>query len=189
MTSISSQKPFLRLVEGGKEAPAEWAWFCGHCAAPGPHDHPPIPAARVCRECGLGLLLEAPGDAVPDARDAFLVVDDRLLVQAVSREAEIVLGLNEETSVNHPVAEILESADAEAEGTTQLASAIAMAMSGSEEPVNAYVRPWNTYGVRMRARIAPCGPPRAALLVLETRQPRLRSVGPAPGPEFPRPAS
>jgi hypothetical protein len=130
------------------------------------------------------LLLEAPGDAVPDARDAFLVVDERLLIQAVSREAELVLDLIEEDSVNHPVAEILESADAEVQGPTQLASAIAKAMSGDEESVNAFVRPWNTYGVRMRARIAPCGPPRAALLVLEARQRTLRSVGPAPDPGF-----
>ena len=40
------------------------------------------------------------------------------------------------------------------------------------------VRPWNTFGVRMRARIAPCGPPRAALLVLEDPTSRpLRAVG------------
>jgi hypothetical protein len=125
---------------------------------------------------------------VPDAREPFLVIDDRLLIQAVSRQAEIMLDLNEETSVNRPVAEILEPADAEAHGPTPLASAIAKAMSGDEGPVGAFVRPWNTYGVRMRARIAPCGPPRAALLVLETRQRTLRSIGPAPGPEFPRSA-
>ena len=35
------------------------------------------------------------------------------------------------------------------------------------EPVHAFVRPWNTFGVRLRARIAPCGPPRAALVVLD----------------------
>ena len=41
----------------------------------------------------------------------------------------------------------------------------------------AFVRPWNTFGVRMRARIATCGPPRAALIVLETgRGPSLRAV-------------
>ena len=40
------------------------------------------------------------------------------------------------------------------------------------------VRPWNTFGVRMRARIAPCGPPRAALVILEDPTSRpLRAVG------------
>jgi hypothetical protein len=39
------------------------------------------------------------------------------------------------------------------------------------------VRPWNTFGVRMRARIATCGPPRAALIVLDSgRGPALRAV-------------
>jgi hypothetical protein len=39
------------------------------------------------------------------------------------------------------------------------------------------VRPWNTFGVRMRARIATCGPPRAALIVLDSgRSPTLRAV-------------
>jgi hypothetical protein len=39
------------------------------------------------------------------------------------------------------------------------------------------VRPWNTFGVRLQARIAPCGPPRAALIVLGTpRRQRLRAV-------------
>jgi hypothetical protein len=33
------------------------------------------------------------------------------------------------------------------------------------------VRPWNTFGVRMRAKIAMCGPPRAALIVLDDDRP------------------
>jgi hypothetical protein len=38
--------------------------------------------------------------------------------------------------------------------------------------VSAFVRPWNTFGVRLRARVASCGPPRAALVVLENQQAR-----------------
>jgi len=38
--------------------------------------------------------------------------------------------------------------------------------------MSAFVRPWNTFGVRLRARVASCGPPRAALVVLEHQQAR-----------------
>jgi hypothetical protein len=54
-------------------------------------------------------------------------------------------------------------------------SAIVAAVE-SDEPVDTFVRPWNTFGVRMRATIAPCGPPRAALVVLGGDRPRLHAV-------------
>jgi hypothetical protein len=44
------------------------------------------------------------------------------------------------------------------------------------EPLHAFVRPANTFGVRVRARITACGPPRAALIVLDRRAPQLRAV-------------
>jgi hypothetical protein len=102
---------------------------------------------------------------VPTERDAFLVIDNALLVQAMSRRAQGLLAVSEEEAVNRPLSELLVSADAEGAGN-RLAAAVADAAQGSGEPMNVFVRPWNTFGVRMRARIAPCGPPRAALLVL-----------------------
>jgi hypothetical protein len=171
------QRPALRLVEGGLDSSATYLWFCGHCASPSPGGAPP-PTARVCTSCGLGLLLEAREDVVPDARDAFLVVDSSLLIQAMSREAQSLLGMTEELAINKPVAELLVPADAETQGRTGFAAAIAQAADG-QDPDNgrSFVRPWNTFGVRMRARIATCGPPRAALVVLENGRPRaLRAV-------------
>src|SRR5436305_3231622 len=83
--TMNAQRPALRLVHGALDAPAvEWAWFCGHCAASAPGGAAPPPAARVCRSCGLGLLLETRRDILPAVRDAFLVVDAHLLVQAMS---------------------------------------------------------------------------------------------------------
>jgi hypothetical protein len=154
-----------------------WRWFCGHCAAPSPSGAAPPPTARVCTSCGLGLLLETREDAVPDSRDAFLVVDSALLVQAMSREAQALLDMTEEMAVDKPVAELLVPADAEA-GRTGFAGAVAQAADGQDPDTNrAVVRPWNTFGVRMRARIATCGPPRAALIVLDNgRGPTLRAV-------------
>jgi hypothetical protein len=172
-------RPALRLVTGGlDQAPATWLWFCGHCAAPSPTGSAPPPTARVCPSCGLGLLLEAREDAVPGPRDAFLVVDSSLLVQAMSREAQLLLGVAEEMAINKPVKDLLVPADAEAQGPTGFAAAIVSATGGDElDLARSFVRPWNTFGVRLQARIATCGPPRAALVVLETyRPPRLRAV-------------
>ena len=133
--------------------------------------------ARV-PSCGLGLLLEAREDAIPGERDAFLVVDSSLLIQAMSHEAQRFLGLTEQEAINKPVAELLVPADAEAQGPTGFAAAIAQAADGQDPATSRrVVRPWNTFGVRMRARIATCGPPRAALIVLEDSAPRpLRAV-------------
>ncbi len=173
-----TQRPALRLVEGGLARDVPWLWFCGHCAAPLPDGSAPPPNGRVCGSCGLGLLLEAREDAVPTDREAFLVVDSSLLVQALSAEAETFLGVTEELAIDKPIAELLAPADAEAQGRTSFAAAIVQAADGEDpEPARRFVRPWNTFGVRMRARIATCGPPRAALIVLEnSAPPRLRAV-------------
>jgi hypothetical protein len=172
------QRPALTLVEGGIDTAVTYQWFCGHCAAPSPSGSAPAPTARVCSSCGLGLLLEAREDAIPDSRDAFLVVDSSLLVQAMSREAQSLLDRSEEMAIDKPVSELLVPADAEAQGRVGFAAAISEAADGQDpETARSFVRPWNTFGVRMRARIATCGPPRAALIVLDSGRPRaLRAV-------------
>lgn len=174
-----TERTALTLVAGGLADRVEaWRWFCGHCAAPSPNGAAPPPTARVCSTCGLGLLLETREDAVPDGRDAFLVVDSQLLVQALSREGERLLGVSEEDAVNRAVADLLVPADAEGPGRAGFAATIAQAAGGQDpDTASAVVRPWNTFGVRMRARIATCGPPRAALVVLESgRPPALRVI-------------
>ncbi len=173
-----NQHNALTLVSGGLDRPENHQWFCGHCAAPSPGGSAPPPAARVCTRCGLGLLLETREDAVPDARDAFLVVDSRLLIQAMSREAQTLLGRAEEDAVDTAVADLLVPADAESASRTGFAAAIAEAAAGHEPDVTrVFVRPWNTFGVRMRARVATCGPPRAALIVLDSAPgPSLRAI-------------
>ena len=126
MTPLQSSRPALKLVHGAAVAPAEveWSWFCGHCAAPSPSSSPPPPTARVCASCGLGLLLETRADTAPGPRDAFLVIDTSLLVQALSRRAQALLELTEAEAVNRPVAELLVAADAEASSSSSLARAI-----------------------------------------------------------------
>ena len=167
------QRPALRVIDGGVDAPVSYGWFCGHCAAPAPGGTTPAPTARVCRSCGFGLLLEAREDAVPSPDDAFVVVDSALLVQAMSREAQLLLGIGEELAINRPISELLVPADAESQGATGFAAKITLAADGADAgTARSFVRPWNTFGVRLRARIATCGPPRAALVVLENGRTR-----------------
>ena len=172
MRGTPDLRPALKLVEPAVAEPVEFTWFCGHCAAPARGEQPPAPMARVCRSCGLGVMLETRQDIVPSHRDAFLVIDSALLVQAMSWRAETVLGVTEDSAVNRPVMQLLVPADAEAGRPARFAAALAEAAAGADEPVAAFVRPWNTFGVRLRARVASCGPPRAALVVLEDQQAR-----------------
>ena len=119
-----TDRPALRLVQSAAVAePVEYTWFCGHCAAPAPGDQPPAPMARVCRSCGLGVMLETRQDIAPNHRDAFLVIDNSLLVQAMSWRAETLLGVTEDSAVNRPVAQLLMPADAEAGRPARFAAA------------------------------------------------------------------
>jgi hypothetical protein len=161
----TANRPMLRVVEPTTGGSAEWSWFCGHCGAQ-PSARTPAPIARVCDACGLGLLLEARSDAAPTIDEAFLVIDSSLAVQAMSRRAELLLGVREEQAVNCHVSELLIPADSEGVEPVGLAVAITRAARGDEDALRTVVRPSNTFGVRLQARIATCGPPRAALLVL-----------------------
>jgi len=145
--------------------------------APPPGGEAPTPNARVCRSCGLGLLLETREDATPGPRDAFLVVDSSMRVHALSEKAEALLGVREDLIVNQPLSELLVPADVEGSSRGGIAAAVADAVGSGDRPSYSFVRPWNTYGVRVRARIVACGPPRAALIVLEgSQRGQLRAV-------------
>jgi hypothetical protein len=124
-------------------------------------------SSRVCLSCGLGLILESPADVAPSAGDAFLVLDHSLAVCAMSEAAERLLAASEPDVVNRHVSDLLMPAGAEEKNGTGLSAAVAWAARGDPGIRTAVVRPANTFGIRLTARIASCGPPRAALLVLE----------------------
>jgi hypothetical protein len=126
----------------------------------------PAPSARVCRACGLGVLLETRSDAVPVKGDAFVIADSALQIQAMSASAERLLAMDEGLAVNRAIGDLLVHADVEVARTTSFADLVVAALSG-EPPIKTNVRPWNTFGVRLHARIARCGPPPAALIVLD----------------------
>jgi hypothetical protein len=114
------------------------------------------------------LLLESGADVAPDPGGAFLVLDSSLSVCAVSAAAETLLATEETDAVNRHVTELVVPADAEAKGASNLAVAVTWAARGDCPPARVVVRPANTFGVRLTARIASCGPPRAALLVFDS---------------------
>jgi hypothetical protein len=163
-----SGRPALRVLTAPveREAPAPTVSFCSHCGArPSPSGEPP--RSRVCGACGFGLLLESRADAAPKAGDAFIVLDRSLTVCAVSEAAERLLATREPDAVNRHVTDLLMPADAEESGGETLSMAVMWAARGDGGSHSATLRPANTFGIRLTARIAGCGPPRAALLVLE----------------------
>ena len=159
-------RPALRLVAPLEhEAPAPLVSFCSHCGAR-PAQAPVMASpSRVCAACGLGLILESRADVAPRSGDAFLVLDHSLAVCAMSQAAERLLAASEPDVVNRHVSDLLMPAGAEE--NDGLPAAVAWAARGDGGTRTAVVRPANTFGIRLTARIASCGPPRAALLVLD----------------------
>jgi hypothetical protein len=139
--------------------------FCGHCGRP-PVEADIQPVSRVCTRCGLGLMVAAPPEAAPSPRDPFLLVDGQLSICAVSRLAEELLLVDETEAVNSHIGDLLVPADAEIAGPESLVNLIVHAARGAGETRHVVLRPAKEFGIRFWARIAPCGPPRAALVVL-----------------------
>jgi hypothetical protein len=121
----------------------------------------------VCENCFLGLLLQARADVAPPINGAFIVLDRSLSVCAVSRATEQLFATAEIDAVNRHVTELVVPADAESPSGQDLAAAVTWAARGDDTAHSVTVRPRNTFGVRMSARIAPCGPQPAALLVFD----------------------
>lgn len=152
---MSAQRAHLRLVAA---TTVPDVWFCSHC---GTRATQAAPDARVCRECELGLLIHAPGDLAPQADEPFLLVDTALKICGLSRGAEAALGLAEPAAVGLPLGDVLVTADSELQGAGWLLGAI-----GGSGPQRLQLRPAGIFGVRFDARVAPCGPALATLIVL-----------------------
>jgi hypothetical protein len=167
MTSMSDPRAARRLHLVPTTQPDESGvgWFCGHCAE---RFDPPNPdlIPRVCPSCSLGMVLCAANGAIPGPDTPFLIVDSSLTVQAVSDQAEKMLGISEASAVNRHVTELLIPSDSERNAASSMAAAITAAAAGADPGLRVAVRPSNTFGVRLFARIAACWPPRAALIAL-----------------------
>jgi hypothetical protein len=126
--------------------------FCTHCGAV--QDEAP---QRVCGRCGLGVLLYcAPGLLVKPVGASFIVVKRDMRIGAASVGVRPLLG-DPEVLVGMPLNEVLS-------GGPDLPRWIARAAMGSQRVVSVALRRGPR---RINGRIAACGDPPAALLVLE----------------------
>jgi len=159
MTATNSRRA-LSVVRAPAAEPQSTLAFCGHCGT-----RPDTESeSRVCDACGLGLILHADATAAPREGDAFVVVDGSLSICAVSNTAESLLATRETDAVNRHVTELLVPAEAESPDGQNLAVAVTWAARGDSGNRPVTLRPANTFGVRLNAKISSCGPPRAALI-------------------------
>jgi hypothetical protein len=113
----------------------------------------------------MGLMLSCSRDVLPGARAAFLIVTFDLTVSAVSEAGEKVFGPEQEL-IGRPLLDLLGSPM----GDDRLARRVGQAAQRASDPV---VMPLRLRSERARkvgtmaARIATCGPPRAALVTVE----------------------
>jgi hypothetical protein len=115
----------------------------------------------------MGLILSCPRDALPGEAAAFLILDYELRVSAVSEAGERFFG-KEKKLIGTGVLDLVTSPL----GDDQLARNISVA---AQRPCDATVMPVRLVNASeaagsvgtLAARIATCGPPRAALLTVE----------------------
>lgn len=142
--------------------------FCTRCAGTQAEESQGAPFGfdRVCGRCGMGVMLSAPRQALPGSGAAIVVVTREGRISAVSEPAEHLVG-EQAGLLGMPFASALTSADGDDMLARQLARA---AGGGGREVAEAVLTPVPQAGSRptqLAARITSCGPPRAALLVLE----------------------
>jgi hypothetical protein len=140
--------------------------FCSRCGHPAedPPGHPEQ-RRRVCGRCGMGMVLSCSRDALPGEAAAFMILTYELRVSAVSTAGEKVFGA-ERSVVGAHLLDLVTSPL----GDDQLVRHAGIA---AQRQCDAVVMPVRLHSKRARkvgtmaARIATCGPPRAALLTVE----------------------
>ena len=147
----------------GRSKPIRFCSRCGH-----PSEEPPQRPelrGRVCERCGMGMMLTCSREALPGDAAAFLIATYDMGVSAVSHAGERIFG-PEQKLVGTSVLELVYSPL----GNDQLARHVGTAAQRACEPVVMPVRLKGEDADRvgtMAARIATCGPPRAALVTVE----------------------
>jgi hypothetical protein len=129
-------------------SPQHTVHFCTHCATLSDESE-----RRVCGRCGLGVILSCAPGLLPKPGAAFLVVKADLRISAASEAVEPLLGAD---LVGQPLMDVLS-------GDPGLARWIVRASMGSSRVVSVALRRGTR---RLNGRVAACGEPPAALLVL-----------------------
>ena len=141
-----------RHQQGGEGDEVEFCSHCGQLGGEGP--------LRVCTSCGLGVRLRTSRGALQSDAAPFLIVRADGVISAASAAAERQIP-HEGPLLGRPLLTLLSSED-------DLASAVSRAARGAVEVTAMPVTP-RTRGRTMRATIAPCGDPPAALVVVDPR--------------------
>lgn len=128
-------------------SPTTSVHFCTHCGALTDE-----PSRRVCSSCGLGVVLSCAPGLFTRAGAAFLIVKSDLRISAASQAAEAILG----DVAGEPLLEVVS-------GDPGLPRWIGRAAMGSQRVVSVALRVGTR---RLNGRIAACGTPPAALLIL-----------------------
>jgi hypothetical protein len=140
--------------------------FCSRCGHPAdePAGRPEL-RRRICERCEMGVLLSCSRDALPGAAAAFLICTYDLGVTAVSQAGEGIFGPEEQVVGNHLLDLVTSPL-----GDDQLARHAGLAAQRACDPVIMPLRltsPNSDEVGMLAARIATCGPPRAALVTVE----------------------
>ena len=128
-------------------SPTSAVHFCTHCGTLSDDA-----TQRVCSACGLGVVLDCAPGVLPRSGAAFLVVKSDLRISAASEAAANMLG----DVAGEPLLNVIS-------GDPGLARWIGRAAMGSQRVVSVALRIGPR---RVNGRIAACGTPPAALLVL-----------------------
>jgi len=152
-------------ADGDRPGPIRFCSRCGHPAQEPPRRTGRFARQRVCERCGMGMMLSCSREALPGPGAAFAILTFDLLVSAVSEAGERIFG-PEQSLMGAPLLEVLTSPM----GDDLLARSVAQAAQGSIQPVVLPVRMAAGHDGHigtLAARIATCGPPRAALVTVE----------------------
>jgi hypothetical protein len=140
--------------------------FCSRCGRPAdePAGRPEL-RRRICERCGMGMMLSCARDVLPGDAAAFLICTFELTVTAVSQAGERIFG-KEDRVVGRNLLELVTSPM----GDDQLTRHASLAAQRACDPLVMPLRlasPKSRKLGTLAARIATCGPPRAALVTVE----------------------
>ncbi len=115
--------------------------------------------------CQMGVVLHAPAGAEPRYDDPFVIVDRQLAVQAVSRQAEVALSVEEPAGLDAPLEEFLICNNGDHD-RGELAALVELVFAGAEPSNRLELRAVANPEIRLEGRVTSCGPPQAVLLIL-----------------------
>jgi hypothetical protein len=140
--------------------------FCSRCGHPAdePAGRPEL-RRRICERCEEGVLLSCSRDALPGDAAAFVICTYDLSVTAVSQAGERIFGKEDDVVGGSLLALVTSPL-----GDDQLARHAGLAAQRACDPVVMPLRLASADAEKvgtLAARIATCGPPRAALVTVE----------------------